>query len=347
MSVFENMPDVGKKGKKPGAPSQPKRTPMLLGVLAGCLVLLLCLALAGAGGWYFTLGPGASPAQKVGIAVPPGSTPGSASSAATANLKIAFSVYTGDSPEGHSIWLMNGDGSNAKQIIPIASSPAFSPDGTLIAYYHWTDGIYVANADGTNPHKILGESNAKYLAWSHDGKWIAFSSKPNPNQKGNVNIDAVSVDGSQRRTIVNGGSMPSWSPNDQRIAFSDCRGSDCGILIAGSLGGDGGTMIAKELGTNPAWSPDSSKIVYQADVDNIKQLFIVNADGSGKKQLTSGTAPHVGAAWSPDGSTIFYRSPQSGDWGIWKMNADGSGQVKLIGNVEPVDWAYERLAIAP
>ena len=343
------MPDVGKNKVKLHPLPKQKRTPALVAVLAG-LVLVLCLLLAGVGAWYLTLGPGASQ-QKVGIAVPPGSaptTPGASSAASTQGVKIAFSVYTGDSPEGHSIWIMNADGSNAKQLIPTASSPAFSPDGKLIAYYHYTDGIYVANADGTGAHKILGETNAKYLAWSHGGKWIAFASKPNANKdSGNINIDAIRVDGSQRRTIVIGGSMPSWSPNDQQIAFADCRGSDCGILRAGSLGGDEGTLIVKELGTDPAWSPDGNRMVYQADVDSVKQLFVVNVDGTGKKQLTSGTAPHVDAAWSPDGNTIFYRSSQSGDWGIWKMNADGSGQVKLIGNVEPVDWAYERLAVAP
>ena len=350
MSAFDNMPDVGKKKVKVHPLPQQKRTPMLLAVLAGLALLLLCLVLAGTGAWYFTLGPGAAPHQ-VGIAVPPGSapnTPGSSSAANTQGVKIAYSVYTGDSPEGHSIWTMNADGSDAQQVIRTASSPAFSPDGKQIAYYHYTDGIYIANADGTGAHKILGETNAKYLAWSHDGKWIAFSSKPNANQDiGNINIDAIRVDGSGRRTIIIGGSMPSWSPNDQQIAFADCRGSDCGILRAGSLGGDEGTMIVKELGTNPAWSPDGNKIVYQADVDSIKQLFVVNIDGTGKKQLTRGTSPHVDAAWSPDGSAIFYRSSQGGDWGIWKMNAGGSNPVKLIGNVEPVDWAYERLAIAP
>jgi len=275
---------------------------------------------------------------------PAGATPGSASAAAVQpNVKIAYSVFTGDTAEGKSVWIMNADGSGAKRILPQASSPAFSPDGKQIAYYHWTDGIYVANADGSNAHKIVGETHAKFLAWSNDGKWIAFSSQP--TQKGNVNIDAVMVDGSKRRTIVIGGSMASWSPDDQWIVFADCRGSDCGILKASSLGGDSGAMIVADMATNPAWSPDGKRIVYQADVDGVKQLFVINADGSGKKQLTSGTAPHVGAQWSPDGAVIFLRSPEGGSWGIWRIQADGSGKTKLLGDVQPVDWAFERLAV--
>jgi len=75
-------------------------------------------------------------------------------------------------------------------------------------------------------------------------------------------------------------------------------------------------------------------------------LFIVNVDGTGKKQLTSGTVPHVGAQWSPDGSAIYYRSPEGGSWGIWRMNADGSNPTRIANDVQPVDWAYERLALS-
>jgi Tol biopolymer transport system component len=343
-NAFDNMPDVGKK-KKTGALGQPNRTPLLLGVLAGCLLLFLCGILAGGGYWFWsqqgkvaTATGNTSSGTSPSLPILPGSSGG--------RSLIAYSVETGATPEQKSVWVMGSDGSDPKQLLSQASSPVFSPDGSLIAYYHWNDGIYLANSDGTNPRKILGESNAKYLAWSNDGKWIAFASQPSLKENSPVNIDAIKVDGSGRRTIVIGGTQPAWSPDDTQIVFSTCRGSDCGIFKASSAGGDAGTKVIGELGSCPAWSPSGNKIVYQADADGVKQLFVVNADGTGKKQLTSGTVPHVGAQWSRDGATIFYRSPEGGSWGIWRMNADGTNPKKIANDVIPVEWAYERLALS-
>ena len=365
--MFENMPDAS---KKPGSPGVNRRAPLVIGLIA-LIALLFCIALAGLGvGGFLSKGglgflnpnAGDSSSEKFGSAVPasdatpdassasaPGtsSTPAASAPPASARAtgKIAYSVFTGDSPEGKSIWVMNVDGSGAKQILPKASSPAFSPDGKRIAYYLWDVGIFVANADGSNSQKILGETNAKYLAWSHDGKWIAFASQPIQKEGVNVNIDAVPSDGGARRTIVVGGSMPTWSPDDKRITFSSCRGSDCGILVASSLGGDGGKLIVGELGANPAWSPNGQRIVYQAEADGVKHLFVINADGTGKRQLTTGKNNHVGAQWSLDGNAIFYRATENNNWHIWRMNADGTNRIKLVQNVMPVDWAYERLAV--
>ncbi len=344
--MFENMPEVPKaKYKVHSSRTLPgKRVPWTLGV-AGCLIVLLCLALAGLGGWFFLSGPGSAFVQNQESAgqTAPASPPINASAAARG--KIAYSVDMGARPEDKFVWVVNADGSNAKQILDRASSPAFSPDGTQIAYYRWNEGIFVANADGANPRKVVGESNAKYVAWSHDGKWIAFSSQPIQKEGANVNIDAVLVDGTQRRTIVVGGSMPSWSPDDQQLVFQTCRGGNCGIYKVSASGGEP-VMVVGEMGGNPSWSPDGKKIVYHADTDTVKQIFVINVDGSGKKQITAGTIPHADPVWSSDGSVIYYRSPEGGSWGIWRMNADGSNPSKIAESGPPVDWAYERLAVS-
>ncbi len=346
--MFENMPEVPKgKGKRGALLSSPNRLPWLLG-LAGCLVLLLCVALAGltgGGTWFFTAGPGAVLARQSmnepSVDTQPG-VAGTPVAAVSGRGKIAYSVDRGDG-SGQSVWVMNADGSGARQLIANASSPAFSPDGARIAYYHWSDGIYVANADGTNARKIVGETNAKYLAWSHDGRWLAFSSQP--GGKGNVNIDVVFADGSGRRSAVIGGTIPSWSPDDTEIVFQTCRGADCGIYRANVQGGEA-VRIAGDLGGAPAWSPDGKRVVYHADTDSVKQVFIVNADGTGRKQLTAGIQVHVDPGWSPDGSLIYYRSPEGGTWGIWRMNPDGSSPTRVALTEPPADWAYERLTVS-
>jgi TolB protein len=235
---------------------------------------------------------------------------------------------------------MNADGSGAKEILRRASEPTFSPDGTKIAYYGWTDGIYVADADGSNPRKILSDGNTGFLEWSHNGRWIAFSVRP--GGQGNIAIDAIAPDGTGRRPVVVGWS-PSWSPDDTLLAFQTCRNNICGIYKANSGGGDA-TPIVGDDGGLAAWSPDGKMIVYQKEVDGQKQLFLINADGSGKKQLTSGAALHVDATWSPDGNFIFYRSPEGGSWGIWRMNQDGSNRVRFDGDFPPGDWPYDRIA---
>jgi Tol biopolymer transport system component len=369
-----------------GMSPKPSRTPWIIAGVLGCLVVCLLIAVIGGGAYVFlnqakptpvvvtvptvapltqpTVPPVVAPTQPPVVAQPtqppttqptlPPTTPTQApiaQSTATRSPagptgKIAFSKSEGDQPENQSIWIMNVDGSNAKKILDRASHPAFSPDGAKIVYYHWTDGLYIANADGTNPKKLVGDTftGGDYGSpdWSHDGRWIAFSTQPGGH--GNISIDAIQPDGTGRRNI-NVGEAPSWSPDDTQVTFHTCRGP-CGIYKASSTASSSDAIaVITDDGGLPAWSPDGKKIVYQKEIDGQKQLFLIHPDGSGKKQLTTGAALHVDANWSSDGNFIFYRSPEGGTWAIWRMNADGTNPVKLIDNVVPVNWPYERLAV--
>jgi hypothetical protein len=264
--------------------------------------------------------------------------------AAAPTGKIAFSKCEDicDLNEKKSIWLMNADGSNAHKIIDIASDPAISPDGTLIAYYHLTDGIFVANIDGSNSRKFVGDTKARGPAWSRDGKWIAFAG-----------IDAVPAnvivgETPQRRPLVlGGGSTPTWSPDNTQIVLQACR-DQCGLFKAGFSGDPvpSPMLIIGDDGSVPSFSPDGKRLVYQKEIDGERQLFTINVDGTGKKQLTLGPGMHVSPNWSLDGNFIFYRSPEGGTWAIWRMNADGTNRVKLLDNMPPVDWAFERIAVS-
>ncbi len=82
-------------------------------------------------------------------------------------------------------------------------------------------------------------------------------------------------------------------------------------------------------------SPDKSKILYQVTYVDIKQnktnpeLFVMNADGSDKKQLTVTNARESNPQWISGGEKIAFLSDESGTSQIWTMNSNGSGMKKI------------------
>ncbi len=77
----------------------------------------------------------------------------------------------------------------------------------------------------------------------------------------------------------------------------------------------------------PSWSRDGKRILYSSNYE----IWVMNADGSGKRQLTFNTqGGNFAPAESPDGKQIAFAGVRgSGQPEVWVMNADGSGQERL------------------
>lgn len=137
------------------------------------------------------------------------------------------------------------------------------------------------------------------------------------------------------------------APDQGRASFPGRNGD---IVYSGqaptfqifSMGPDGSnpvqlTDVEDGFERTPDWSPDGTRIAFaserDSDPDQVREIYVMNADGTGQTRLTFDESFNAGPAWSPDGQQIAYESRKDGPARIWVMNRDGSGQVNLSGEV--------------
>jgi len=84
--------------------------------------------------------------------------------------------------------------------------------------------------------------------------------------------------------------------------------------------------------TDPAWSPDGTRIAYTGERDGRRAIYVMSEDGSDVRLLTPLTWDSFYPAWSPDGTRIAFASIRDANPDVYVMNADGSGEQRLTNN---------------
>jgi TolB protein len=258
------------------------------------------------------------------------------------------------------VYAMDADGSRPRNLTKDPAKdvrPAWSPDGRSIAFVssrNRQSEIYVMNADGSGKRSLARNRANDDLptwsperldrpTWSPDGRRIAFLRAATRRYKqpgrdvirrGN-HLYVVNADGSGLRNLTRNlrptypYSQLVWSPDGRTIYF--------GRYLVRTDGSGARKLLY--IPTTAVWSPDGRRIAFPVKSPgppigspSMTDIYVMNADGSGKRKLTHNARGNNEPAWSPDGRKIAFRSTRNGNREIYVMNADGSGKRNLTRN---------------
>ena len=203
----------------------------------------------------------------------------------------------------------------------IEITPALSPDGSMVAYYSGVaDAIFVRQVGGGTPVRVAAGIEPR---WSPDGSQIAFT------YEGGIFV-VPALGGSPRRVISGEAYSPAWSPDGARIAYAM---SDDRIYVADSTGRNARPVTEAPDAHSVAWSPDGKRLAFVSQNSgwvfgfNIapSSIWIVNADGSGKIQVTGATQLNTSPVWMPDGSGLLFVSGLAGGRDVYYQPLPRSG----------------------
>jgi TolB protein len=172
---------------------------------------------------------------------------------------------------------------------------------------------------------------------------IAFTTQPSPFSGA---LYIVNSDGSGFREITSGPAFywrPRWSPDRRRVVFARMGMDQVGGVYVIDVDGKTGPVRLAD-GRDPAWSPDGKRIVFTSNGGALVGGFgihVMNADGTGVRQLTSPNNPAQCSAgtsandlkpdWSPDGQKIlFERQISTDDNGGYDCGLDGYGYISHV-----------------
>ena len=194
-------------------------------------------------------------------------------------------------------------------------------------------------------------------AWSPDGGRILYvrrarlSGRPdlfvmNANGRGRTRLTSTPVPERD----------PSWSPDGTGLVYAarTAPGEPFRIFVARADGSGREQLTSQKAGsdTAPVWSPDGTRIAFVSDRDGgFPELYLMNAEGTGAKRLTTNALIDANPSWSPDGTrVVFERCCENGTSDLFAIDVTTRAEVGVTASASSQEfdpsWSSDGTRIA-
>jgi len=218
--------------------------------------------------------------------------------------------------------------------------PAWSPDGKFLAYACGSSAareqmyLNVVNAQTKQERKLSSQSwkDIGRVTWVGDGTGVVFSARDEKDAARQLWFVSY-PDGVARKLSNDLDDYTSISVTVDAKSLAAIQTHEKTSISVADAQTDAAneSEIFSEVGAGRepvTWTPDGH-IVFCSRVSGNWDIWSMNKDGSGAKQLTLDPHNDLFPAISPDGRSIFFASDRAGVFNIWRINVDGNDAIQL------------------
>lgn len=215
--------------------------------------------------------------------------------------------------------------------------PRFTPDGGALVFVRGvnevTKDLYRVPVAGGEPVRLTFDNRKiNGLAWSPDGTRLLFTS----TRSGLYAVWSAAPDGSDLRQVslgVEDVHQPATTPGVPAVAFEQWmhRARLRQLDLSRPAAADPARLQSTRWDSNPAWSPDGTRVAFTSNRGGPHAIWASRADGSEAVQLAEfGGAFIDNPAWSPDGRLIAFDGSPQGRTAIYAVPAEGGPPQALV-----------------
>jgi TolB protein len=249
--------------------------------------------------------------------------------------RIAYVVQT--SRNSWELHIADADGANPQAALrsrePIIS-PAWSPDGSRLAYVSFETGkpvVYVHTvATGSRKAVANFRGSNSAPAWSPDGKTLAVTL----TREGNSQVFLMNADGGNVRRLTTSSGIdtePSYSPDGQSIYFTSDRGGGPQVYRMPAAGGGAQRVTFNgDYNISPRLSPDGKLLAYVGRRGGQFKVHVLDL-ASGQETPVTDTVRDESPSFAPNGRMLLYATEVNGRGILASASVDGRARARLSG----------------